>query len=244
MRTLSASAVLEVWERGVNQTPVERALEMLSAACPETPREDLLALSMGRRDAALFSLQEQMFGPEMTGVAACPRCNERVELTVNAADVRAVSEKEVQSEVALSVAGYVVLVRPPASQDLIAAGEAHDAEVRDMILQRCLISVRRDGASVVSADPLPAEVVDAVMDGMARADPLADVQLSVCCPVCQHRWRAAFDIVSFLWSEIEAAASRLLFEIHRLASAYGWAEADILAMSATRRQFYLAMVGE
>ncbi len=244
MQTLSASAVLEVWERGVNQTPMERALEMLSAACPETPREELLALSMGRRDAALFSLQERMFGPEMAGVAACPRCNERIELTVNAADVRTVAEKEVEGEVALSVGEFELRFRPPASQDLIAAGQARDAATRDLILRRCLISVRRNGAAVASADPLPAEVIDAVMEGMARADPLADVQLSVCCPVCEHRWRTAFDIVSFMWSEIEAAASRLLYEVHRLASAYGWAEGDILTLSPARRQVYLAMVGE
>jgi hypothetical protein len=31
-------------------------------------------------------------------------------------------------------------------------------------------------------------------------------------------------------------------EVHRLARVYGWREADILSMSASRRQFYLEMV--
>jgi hypothetical protein len=36
---------------------------------------------------------------------------------------------------------------------------------------------------------------------------------------------------------------RLLREVHTLALAYGWREADILNMSARRRRFYLEMAG-
>jgi hypothetical protein len=51
-----------------------------------------------------------------------------------------------------------------------------------------------------------------------------------------------FDIGAFLWEEIAAQARRLLREVHTLARAYGWREADILVMSAARRQAYLEMV--
>jgi hypothetical protein len=34
-----------------------------------------------------------------------------------------------------------------------------------------------------------------------------------------------------------------LREVHTLAWAYGWREADILAMSPARRQFYIELVG-
>ncbi len=52
----------------------------------------------------------------------------------------------------------------------------------------------------------------------------------------------AFDIVSFLWNELNAWAIRTLREVHILASAYGWSETDILAMSPWRRQFYLEVL--
>jgi hypothetical protein len=78
---------------------------------------------------------------------------------------------------------------------------------------------------------------------MAEADPLADIQIAISCPACAQGWRAAFDILTFLWSEIEAWAWRMLSDVHTLASAYGWCERDILALSPTRRQFYLEMVG-
>jgi hypothetical protein len=94
-----------------------------------------------------------------------------------------------------------------------------------------------------SADELPVEVVDELMVRMAEADPQADVQLAMACPACEHEWLAMFDIESFFWTEIEAWVYRTLRQVHTLASAYGWHEAEILAMSAWRRERYLEMMG-
>jgi hypothetical protein len=62
-------------------------------------------------------------------------------------------------------------------------------------------------------------------------------------PGLRHSWDVLFDIVSFFWAEIGAWAQRLLREVHALASAYGWREADILALSAWRRRQYLDLAG-
>jgi len=94
----------------------------------------------------------------------------------------------------------------------------------------------------VPAAALPAEVVTAIAQCMAEADPQADVQLALACPQCQHAWEASFDIVSYFWSEIQAWAGRILREVHSLASAYGWREAEILALSPWRRQAYLELI--
>ena len=61
-------------------------------------------------------------------------------------------------------------------------------------------------------------------------------------PLPEQRLQLLFDIGAFLWSEIEACASRLLAEVDALARAYGWRERDILAMSGIRRAAYLDMV--
>ena len=50
------------------------------------------------------------------------------------------------------------------------------------------------------------------------------------------------DVGEFLWAEVRQAAMRLLEDVHALAWAYGWREADLLAMPAQRRAFYLARV--
>ena len=53
---------------------------------------------------------------------------------------------------------------------------------------------------------------------------------------------ADFDIARFLWAETRRAAAHLLSEIHELASAYGWSEEAIAAMSAQRRSAYMEML--
>jgi hypothetical protein len=77
---------------------------------------------------------------------------------------------------------------------------------------------------------------------MAEVDQAGDFQLSLRCPACEHAWLAAFDIGGYFWAEVHAWATRLLQEIHELASAYGWCETDILALSTPRRQAYLELI--
>jgi len=87
-------------------------------------------------------------------------------------------------------------------------------------------------------------VLNAAQEMMTQADPQADVQIALCCPACEHKWQEAFDILSFLWEEIDAWVYRTLNDVHVLASAYGWSESEILAMSAWKRQAYLDLVSQ
>ena len=72
--------------------------------------------------------------------------------------------------------------------------------------------------------------------------PGAWTELALACPECGHRWTETFDIVSFLWAELDSCAHRLVGDVHSLASAYGWRESDVLALSPSRRQAYLELV--
>ena len=92
------------------------------------------------------------------------------------------------------------------------------------------------------AAELPAAVFTAVQERISQVDPQADVTLALTCPACSHRWEAIFDVLTFFWTEIQAWAQRVLREVHVLASAYGSREADILALSPSRRQAYLEMI--
>ncbi len=77
---------------------------------------------------------------------------------------------------------------------------------------------------------------------MALADPLAEIRIALRCPGCGNESAETLDIVSFLWGEIQARAKRLLWEVHAIASVYGWSEAQVLSLSATRRSHYVEMV--
>lgn len=238
MRALSTPEILEVWERGLPLTPVERVLTLLAAASRE-PAETVAQLSVGQRDARLLRLRDCTFGSQVTSVVTCPLCGERLELSFDSADLRIDAGGECDAALSLSVAGYELRFRLPNSEDVMAIADCEDAaDARQRLLERCLTTCERDGEAV-AADGLPAEVVSAVAERMASADPQGDVQLPLACSQCGHEWRAGFDIGSFFWSEINAWAQRTLREVHALASAYGWREFDILTMSAWRRQFYL-----
>ena len=65
--------------------------------------------------------------------------------------------------------------------------------------------------------------------------------ISLVCPSCGEKWDGIVEIVRFLWAEIRGRARRLLQAIDALARAYGWREADVLALSDTRRSIYVQM---
>lgn len=242
MRPLSSAELLNAWERGRAQQPVERALTLLSTALPEKTPDELARLGIGQRDAYLLNLREWIFGPKLTTVVRCSTCQESLELNFDAADVRTESQCELGEALSLTVADYEVRFRVPNSEDLMMIGaQTHILASRQRLLKRCLLDVRRQGEDE-SVDDLPADVAAAVVDQIAQADSQADVVIRISCPLCGHEWLALFDIVSFFWSEINAWAYRILREVHSLARAYGWREADILAMNPWRRQFYLQMV--
>lgn len=251
MRALSASDLLELWEHGRGKTPIERAMAILGFALPHIPATDLWQLTIGQRDACLLYLRELTFGPQLKGLADCPACGDRLELAFDARDLRGQAGplldfetmRPILTESSFQLDGYELAFRLPTSADLRTLTLQTDVnQAQRGLFEACLTSAKKDGKAI-AANSLPAEIVNAIAEKMGQADPLADLILAATCPACGHTWQIVFDIVSYFWGEIQAWASRLLREVHTLASAYGWREADILAMSAWRRQCYLEMIG-
>ena len=98
-----------------------------------------------------------------------------------------------------------------------------------------------DGGSVAARE-LPSETARTVVDALAANDPGAQTAIEVRCP-CGAEWVDELDIRSIAWADLTAWVGRTLTEVHQLAHAYGWSEADILAMSPTRRRWYLEAAG-
>jgi hypothetical protein len=243
MRALAAAESLAIWERGLRSARHTRALDLLELVLPEHSRDELGRLSLGRRDAALLSLREATFGSRLECVIPCPRCSERLEVTLDMNQLRGAEPAIVQDEAVVETAGYALTLRPPNTIDEAAAAQVEDGEqARQVLLDRCIVSASRDGRAEPVRE-LSDNVIAAAMAALEEIDPQADIGFAMSCLSCGHQWRATFDIVAFFWSEIDAWARRLLREVHILASAYGWREPDILGLSATRRRIYLEMVG-
>ena len=233
MRTFSSSDILEIWERGRRWHPLDQGLLALSVALP-SPSEELANWTLGRRNRALFDVHCMSFGSRLQGWTACAACEEKVEFDLDANILMTAQANEHEPEETLMIAGE--RFRLPTSRDvaqIMAASDAKAASVR--LLERCRVS---GSESQAWSDAMLQEVEER----MASADPMAEIRLVLRCPTCGREWDETLDIASFVWAEIEARARRLLWEVHSLASAYGWTETETLSLPAARRAMYLEMV--
>ena len=242
MRTPSTPALLDAWESGLGKDFARCGLALLAAACPDTVAETLAELSIGERDRRLLLLREAVFGPHMTALATCARCGETLEFELTASDLLSSPPADDETmKLAVDRGDWHLELRVPDSRDLIAAADAPE-RAAETLFARTLRIATRAGATVEAA-AVPDALRAAAAECVAAADPQADLQLALTCASCGYAWQAPFDIVSFLWTELDAWAGRMLHEVHMLASAYGWAERDILALSPARRRHYLRLAG-
>jgi len=246
MNAASADSLLRIWEEHQRSHPVKRALHLLAAAWPELGWHAWLHASIGERDGALLALQESLFGSELHTTTACPHCGERLESEFSVHDVRSggAAAPEAPRRLCLRQRGYTIDYRLPTSDDLLhVAAQRDDADDAALQLLRRCVSRAQRGSDEIDAASLPEGIVANLTADMAQHDPDADVRIALECPACGTTWQTRFDIVSYLWSELDDWAQRTLADVHALAHAYGWSEGAILALSPVRRQVYLGMVG-
>ena len=229
MRRLDPHELLRLWESGVALHPIDRALAIL--ADPQAAR-----LPLGTRDARLLALRAATLGDRLAATEQCPGCGEPVDLALSC---RALVEGSPPAppEWTVEHADLRISVRPLDSLDAAAAAGEPDVEAAAAaLLERAVVAVEPAGA------PLPDDAVEAVTASLAEHDPGAELLIDLTCPACSAAWRRVLDVAGFVWAELAARAERLLEDVHRLARAYGWSEAEILALDEARRAAYLAMV--
>lgn len=228
MHALSVGDNLALWERARARHPVDRALLMFGAAAPALSWPELADATVGMRDGALLALRCAQFGPRLEATADCPRCGELLSFELDLQALRlppaTVTEVEVQGH----------RLRLPSSRDLAAVAHAADAaEAVRGLLARCGLGA---GAAALADEALAA--IDAAL---AAADPQADLSLALHCEACGHRFEADLDPAALLWQDVEQLARRTLNDVDTLARAYGWSEAQILALSPLRRAAYVEL---
>lgn len=225
---LSAEALLEIWEHGQRCSPADRSLQLLALAQPGQGRAALAGVDLAQRDWHLLQLRRRWFGSGLAGYADCPACGEQLEVEFDAASL----PEECPPDPPAFVTRDGCRFRLPTLGDLIAVAGAEDADVAaHQLFERCRIDA-------APPSDLPA-IRHEVDEGLAILAAERGIYLTLSCTHCGQPSRHALDPAEYLWNEIAAAAAALLEDVHLLASAYGWAERDILAMSPTRRQAYV-----
>ncbi|MDY7092001.1 MAG: hypothetical protein SX243_03430 [Acidobacteriota bacterium] len=249
LEAISNAQLLDLWEAsgGGSGAPgaggARRSLALLRAAHPENTSEELAALPLGECHQRLLQLRARLFGDRLESVSSCPECGEELEMGLSVTELLAsaaeTSEEATAArrEVAVDLAESALRLRgrSPTLADLMAIG-SEDPERR--LLEHCVLEARRHGAPIPAGALEPDEVTE-LGRRLTEADPWLELWLDLDCGGCGHRFRQLLDPGAYLATELEIAAAQLMRQIHRLARAYGWSEAEILALSSRRRHAYL-----
>ncbi|MFF7815376.1 hypothetical protein ACFZCF_26140 [Streptomyces sp. NPDC007945] len=231
--------VLALWEGGLDSTPATRALLIASMATASPDEEAVADLPLSAVNSLLLDLRCRMFGDALPCATDCPSCGESLDVAVAAEELRPApaggrtGEAHAVPATATSTTGdFTITYRALTGRDVRAVDPTAPGARRTLV-RRCLLGVSPP------VHDLPDEVLDALAPLLAELDPGADTVLTLDCPQCEHRWQAALDIADHVWTDISAYARGVLHDVHSLARAYGWSEADVLAVSPARRRFYL-----
>ncbi len=230
-------ALLSAWESGCGRPAPDRAVT-LATVVSGLRFEQVAELPLGACDRLLLQLREQCFGPRLQGLADCPRCGQELEVGIELDELVVPSELVVPGaggDRTVTAEGRIVKLRALTNGDVRSCGGD-----RDQLLARCIVG---EPGAVGDPAALSRILLDAVEAKLDALDPQAAAAVDLDCPSCGASWPASVDITEFVWGEVDRFARRLLYDVHTLATAYGWREADVLAVSPTRRRFYLQVCG-
>lgn len=208
-------------------------------------------LTIGDREALLLHLYSLTHGERLDLVASCPRCAERLELELRAADLllptAAACEAEQWTALAGPAGAVAVRVRLPTGEDQERAARraADERAAARELLRACLLEIGgADGGDAASkaGSELPGELEAILAERLGELDPQAEIRLAASCPHCRAEIDLGFDAGELVHAEIDGARDRLFREVHLLALYYHWSEAEILAMSSRRRRRYLELL--
>ena len=117
-------------------------------------------------------------------------------------------------------------MRCPTSRDLLAA--AASADPTAALLARCVTDAGGTAVDPASLAGPRRAAVDAAAERLAGA---AAVVLRAGCPACGGEVRVDVDVAALLWQRICVEVPVVLAEVAELSAAFGWSEADVLAIS-------------
>ena len=231
MNVPGTKEMLNIWERSRGKPLVEKTMDLLYIASPDMA--DPATLAIGERDARLLQLRERMFGSELLNVAECPDCHEKIEWTTKVGELLSQDKNSnagANPVYTLEADEYSIRFRLPNSYDMIrvSTDSVYRSNPKKLFLD-CIVEAKKDLENCAPGD-VPDEILNELDKRMAEEDPQAEIAMLLTCPKCAHQWNMRFDIVSYLWTEIDSWARHVLQEVITLASALSWSESDILGM--------------
>jgi len=183
-----------------------------------------------RHRAMLALLQVSEAIDAVACTTCCPACGERAELALPLGDLQALPSGGAAVEVVIG--GRRLCLRRPTGDDLRAWREAPPHN-RGEVLQ----SLLQDGELQPGDE-------ETVARALADADPLVAFSVQCACPACGEMADHEVDLEALVLQRLAQRQHAVLREVHRLASHYGWTEAQVFAVAPSRRARYLALIAD
>jgi hypothetical protein len=195
----------------------------------ESERFDPGRLALTDFETALVALRCHLYGPDASSEANCSACGERVELSFSFERLAEAAQPRPLAGAAPEPGGGEVggvRFRLPTAADACACEGRPDAAER--LRATCMGNLPDPGLR------------RRVERAMARFGPLLSRVVAAPCTACSAVLRTLIHVPTFVVGEVAWGARTVFEEVHLIASAYGWREADILALPRTRRRRYAA----
>lgn len=194
--------------------------------------------TLDRRLRALAGIARATFGNSLAWQARCPACREPMELELGLAPLLTTADDSGAIECAPRP-GTRLSLRLPTGLDqqswrelAVPHGELSLAMARSLV----------EGLDGGVPDPgwrMPEEWLDAVEAELAARDPLNMLEAGARCPSCDTASAIELDLEAVILELLAREQRRVMEEVHRLARAYHWSEAEVLTIPPRRRAFYL-----
>ncbi|TXE07844.1 hypothetical protein ES711_10455 [Gelidibacter salicanalis] len=233
---MTANSILNVWDHCVGKNQTFKGVALASLALNATDHSNIVDWSIEKRDIALFHVRKKLFGNQFDNISHCPKCNQMVEWDFNFEQVGIPSLYDIPDNIEILIDSHddILMIRLPNSDDLFT----NDAS---QIIRNCMINLK-DLQSQTFHQNIPDDIINQINDKFDTICQASNITYHLNCVECSHEWQVNFDIVAYLWKEIDHWAKSLLDEIYVLAKTFGWSESDIINMSENRRNHYLNLL--
>lgn len=179
--------------------------------------------SLGACNRHLARLHARVIGRPVEAVVSCA-CGKDLEVVLPLDAIATAPDPALRIEIA---APGPRQFRLPHLSEIAFAGRPQE------LAARCALD---DGG------PVPEPYLGALDEAWSQADPVAEITLDLTCPACGAEVRSRADLPLFVARDLDLKVQGIVAEIHGFARAYGWTEAEVLAVPSARRRVYAALI--
>jgi len=231
-------------DAGRQSTP-HLVTEILAACLYQSPgdrsdRDALWRLPVGNRIESLLLIYQLDEPGEIRIELRCanPACRDLIEVGLTTEELLESSRAQAVDDFSVEVDGLVLNVRRPTGLDQLS-WLTEPAEDEATALRATVAALLIPPAEV---SELSEEAVVAVEESLDRHDRLGAFHVSLTCPYCDVLLPYELDLAALLIERFRHAQTRLVEQIHAIASGYGWTESEILTIPRERRARYLSLL--